>query len=141
MASSPNHIATISRRSACNDKTPADKQRGRRPCDDTRFECVALAGFYSCPERQFRRVNNRGCGPLTALDSNVFRSGRQHLATWYLADNRGRRITEATWYLAPLDSNLRPTDNRGDTGNVVPGSIFSPSLVFSGLEGAIPPGG
>ena len=55
---------------------------------------------------------NGGGGPVTALDANVFHAGEQ----------------------------ARRGNNRGDTGNVVPGSIFSPSLVFSGLERAPPPG-
>ena len=59
--------------------------------------------FFSCPGRQFRRVKNRGCGPFTALDSNVCRAGGQ----------------------------FRRPNNRGDTGNVVTGSVSSPPSVFS----------
>ena len=60
---------------------------------------------------QSLRVNNGGGGPFTALDSNVFHAGEQ----------------------------FRRANNRRDTGNVVPGLIFSPSFVFSPLDGGSSP--
>ena len=71
-----------------------------------------LAVFSSFAGRQFRRVKNRSGGSITALDSNVFRAGGQ----------------------------CRRANNRRDTANVAPGSVSSPSLVFSPLEGTVPPG-
>ena len=86
-----------------NDKVPRTKQRTRRSYGGTWFECAAVAVFLSFPGGKLRQVNNRGGGPIAAPDSKVFHAAGQ----------------------------VRRANNRGDTGDVVPGSVSSPSLVLS----------